>query len=661
MCADPRRAQTQCYHFHTPRELRIAARVEFGSTLPGSVSARLTLIRNQAELVGARVTWTLGHGLGAVLAALILITWPTTTALKLVVLLAGALVLLPWTVARLHRAQRGKWWTWAPLILGVSLLAWSLISALGSGAPWALSLYGWYGRDNGILMLLGVVILLATGGSLRKGEVSSALWWVVGAASLAAFVSVAQALGIDIFTNALGYGGASSLLGNPNFAAGFFAITTLIAAGLTLESGAPGGMRIVGGTATAVQVVGLMLATSQQGPVALVAGLIAGAILLGLSSSRRVLRLAAAAIGGLAVLGAVTLGALLLAGVGPLASALRTDTLAIRVEYWKASWATMMGLPAFGTGPDGLSRYIAEFRPESYVAMPSLGPSTRVDSAHNVALQLGATLGIVGLILWIAFAVSVTGLLVWLGWGWARRQDGGQPWLLATVGAAWVAYLAQSMVSIDMVVLLALGWTLAGMAVALARSGVPDPPDEQPTGRKAKAVDATRGHSVTLVAASAALGVLGAVIALPGYFAERTPTISTLEEAEQTLAGGMTPCPVRLIVLNSLAPQVDLPTYQGLARIAAGADPRCPPLTAIYADVALEAGDLPVADAQSVRAIEFDPLDYQAWLLRTRVLSAEGDSDGARRAYAEGVRLASLWPGSDLGAVESLAADLGLR
>lgn len=610
--------------------------------------------------MGTRASWTLGHGLGAVLAAVILITWPTTTALRLVVLLVGAMTLLPWTVDRLRRAQRGMRWTWAPLVLGLSLFAWSLISAIGSGAPWALSLYGWYGRDNGILMLLGVVILLATGASLRKGEVTSALWWVVGAASLAALVSIAQVLGVDIFTNPLGYGGANSLLGNPNFAAGFFAITTLIAAGLTLGSGSSAKTRIAGSAATVLQVLGLVLATSQQGPVALVAGLLAGAILVGLSSSRRVLRLAAAAIGGLAVLGAAALSALLLAGVGPLASILRTDTLAIRVEYWKASWATMMGLPAFGTGPDGLSRYIAQFRPESYVAMPGLGPSTRVDSAHNVALQLGATLGIVALILWIAFAVAVTGLLGWLAWGWARRQEGSRPWLLATVGAAWVAYLTQSLVSIDMVVLLALGWTLAGMAVALGRSGVPDPPGEPPTGSKRKVVVAPRGPSTTLIAASAAMGVLGAVIALPGYFAERTPTISSLEEAQQALAGGMTPCPVRLSLLNSLAPQVDLPTYQDLARIAAGADPRCPPLTAIYADVALEAGDLPVADAQSVRAIELDPLDYQAWLLRARVLSAEGDAEGARQAYGEAVRLAALWPGSDLGAVESMAADLGL-
>jgi O-antigen ligase len=593
-----------------------------------------------------------------VLAAVILITWPTTTALRLVVLLAGALALLPWTVDRLRRAERVAWWTWAPLMLGLSLVAWSLISAVGSGAPWALSLYGWYGRDNGLLMLLGVVTLLATGAALRKREVGTALWWVTGAASLAALVSVGQALGVDMFANPLGYGGANSLLGNPNFAAGFFAITTLVAAGLTL--GSSGKVRIVGGVAAALQVVGLVLATSQQGPAALVVGLIAGAVLVGLSSSRQVLRPVAAAIGGLAVVGAAVLGALLLAGGGPLAAILRTDTLAVRVEYWKASWATMLGLPAFGTGPDGLSRYIAEFRPESYVAAPGLGPATRVDSAHNVALQFGATLGLVGLILWIAFALSVTVLIVWLAWGWARRHEAGLPWLLVTVGAAWVAYLTQSLVSIDMVVLVALGWTLAGMAVALVRSAVADPLDCPPTGGKRKVAMSARRPETRLIAASVALGVLGAAIAVPGYLAERTPTVGTLEEAQQVLASGMTPCPVRLSVLNSLAPQVDLPTYQDLARIAAGADPRCPPLTAIYADVALEAGDLPVADAQSVRAIELDPLDYQAWLLRARVLSAEGDAEGARQAYGEAVRLAAVWPGSDLGAVESMAADLGL-
>ena len=591
------------------------------------------------------------------LAAVILITWPTTTALRLVVLLTGALVLLPWTVDRLVRAQRIWWWAWAPLVLGAALLIWSFISALGSGAPWALSLYGWYGRDNGILMLLGVFILLATGASLRKGEVRSALWWIVGAASVAALVSIAQALGVGLFTNPLAYEGANSLLGNPNFAAAFFAMTALISAGAALSSQSTRS-RLAGSLAAASQVLAMLLATSQQGPFALAAGMAAGAVLLGLSSSHTLVkRLTATLAAGLVVASSALIAAGL-AGAGPVAQLLRSDTLALRLEYWKASLATMLGVPVFGTGPDGLSRYIAEFRPESYVAL--LGPSTRVEAAHNIPLQFGATLGAVGLLLWIALALSVVALLAWSAWTWSSRSAPNLPWLLVTIGAAWTAYLAQAMVSIDMVVLMALGWTLAGLTVALSRSALPAASADQPIDKRPKSVPVVRKQSGALVGASAALGLLGVAITLPAYVAERTPAISTLEEAQQVLGGALTPCPTRLTVLNALSTQLDVTTYQELARTAVEIDPRCPPLSAIYADVALQGGDLAIANPQSLQAVELDPLDYQAWLLRSRVLSASGDGAGAQAAYEEAVRLAGLWPGSDQAYVEAIGAEIGL-
>lgn len=592
------------------------------------------------------------------LAADILITWPTTTALRLVVLLAGALVLLPWTVDRLRRVQRTPWWTWAPLVLGAALLIWSFISSLRSGAPWPLSVYGWYGRNNGILMLLGVLILLTTGASLRKGEVRSALWWIVGAASVAALVSIAQALGVGLFSNPLAYEGANTLLGNPNFAAAFFAMTALISAGATLSSQSTRS-RLAGSLAAALQVLGMLLATSQQGPLSLAIGMAAGAVLLGLSHGQtRVKRLTGILAAGLVVASSALIAAGL-AGAGPVAQILRSDTLALRLEYWKASLATMLGVPAFGTGPDGLSRYIAEFRPESYVAL--LGPTTRIDAAHNIPLQFGATLGIAGLMLWIAFALSVVVLLAWSAWTWPPRSGPSGPWLLVTVGAAWSAYLAQAMVSIDMVVLMALGWTLAGLTVALSRSATSAGPGDPPIGKSPQSRSEVRKQSGALVGAGAALGLLGVAITLPAYAAERTPAISSLEEALQVLGGALTPCPTRLTVINALGTQLDVTTFQKLTRTAVEVDPRCPPLTSIYADVALQAEDLAIASSQSLKAVELDPLDYQAWLLRSRVLYASGDSAGAQVAYDEAVRLAGLWPGSDQAYVDAIGAEIGLR
>ena len=381
-------------------------------------------------------------------------------------------------------------------------------------------------------------------------------------------------------------------------------------------------------------------------------------MLSGLSSGRPALQrttAVVAAVGVTAVAAVVIAG---LAGTGPVASLLRSDTLAIRMEYWKASLATTLGLPFFGSGPGGLSRHISEFRPESYIQ--ALGPNIRVDNAHNVALQAGATLGIPGFVLWVSFFLSVSALLIWVAWT-LRTRVGLSALYLAAAGGAWFAYLAQSMVSIDQVVLMALGWAIAGFIVSFARTPTPaDPSKPSTSGGHVRPGPAgpTRG---ALILASVALGALGLALTLPGYIAERTPEISSIEAARDTLSGPLTPCSTRLLVANELASQVDVATYQELVASAAAADARCPQITALHANVALVAGDLAEADRQSLLAVQLDPLDYQAWLIRAQVLNAKGDSAGAALAFQEGSRLAQLWPGSNKDFLKSVREEIGLE
>lgn len=180
-------------------------------------------------------------------------------------------------------------------------------------------------------------------------------------------------------------------------------------------------------------------------------------------------------------------GALLVASffaAGPLARLWSERTFDIRQEYWQSAINIMNGLPDFGSGPDGFSRYVAEYRPESYVEL--LGPTLRVSAAHNIALQFGAVLGWLGLILWIVLFVGTGVLLL------ARivRKPVASIGLTASVVGAFAAYFIQGMISIDMLPLLATGWLVAGLAMACAREPAPAAPPEPtvvPKTRKAKA------------------------------------------------------------------------------------------------------------------------------------------------------------------------------
>ena len=156
-------------------------------------------------------------------------------------------------------------------------------------------------------------------------------------------------------------------------------------------------------------------------------------------------------------------------GVGPLARLWADTGFTIRIEYWKGTLATFEALPIFGTGPDGLKRIMGQYRPESYVAL--LGEENKLDAAHNIVLHFAATIGVVGAFAWL---IVMIGALVLL----AHRVVRGpvaSPALAAAITGAFVAYLVQGMVSIDMLPLIAIGWTLAGIALAYSM------PDVSPT------------------------------------------------------------------------------------------------------------------------------------------------------------------------------------
>ena len=168
------------------------------------------------------------------------------------------------------------------------------------------------------------------------------------------------------------------------------------------------------------------------------------------------------------------------------------------LPYWASAINIMNALPIFGTGPDSFARYVAEYRPESYVEL--LGPVLRVSAAHNIALQFGATLGILGLLLWLVIMGSLVVLLLLR----AARAQIAPVMLVVGVGGAWTAYIVQGMVSIDMLPLLALGWLVTGLLVASLRRA-PAVVEHAPVKGKKSAgptpTAATRAPSTAVVAA----------------------------------------------------------------------------------------------------------------------------------------------------------------
>ena len=603
-------------------------------------------------------------GIVAVLAALAYfpgmadpLTYP-----KLMFLAGGGLLLAPWVITRWQAQGRPGWAVWVVCGSIVGILVWGLVSAIASGAPWPVSLFGWWGRGDGWLAWVGAAVLLLGAATLSTREAARTVTWLMGGGTIAALVGLIQFLGVS-FPEGAAEGQVTSLMGNTNFASGYFAMIGVLALGRAVTQAALW-QRIWGGVLFVILAFLAWETDSQQGPAALAAGVIIGGAAYAWLYRGKFRLYGLVAAGVVLILSAALLVASFFA-VGPLARLWSERTFDIRQEYWASAINIMNGLPIFGTGPDGFARYVAEFRPESYVEL--LGPVLRVSAAHNIALQFGAVIGWPGLILWIlAFGGASVFLLVRI----LRAPVASIGFTVAALGAL-VAYVIQGMVSIDMLPILTTGWIVAGLAVAAAREPKPiepEPEDDQPKTRRQKVEAAVKAKNVKAEATPVAALGIGAVLGLAGAIlvgvqmgaANAVQSVNSQEAALDFISNPLTPCPLRVNVtqqvIQQLPAEVSVPATYGATEL----DPRCAPMINFQSDVAVQQQDQSVAGPSTLDGVTFDPLLDYAWLLRSRYFLQAEDLDSAEAAADEAERVMALYPegAGDLAALKALRADI---
>jgi tetratricopeptide (TPR) repeat protein len=148
--------------------------------------------------------------------------------------------------------------------------------------------------------------------------------------------------------------------------------------------------------------------------------------------------------------------------IGPLKDVLYKGSVSIRGYYWRAGLEMIKSHPLFGVGSDRYGAYFKDYREPGYVL--NHGFDITSTNAHNVPIQIFATGGIfVG----VAY-LAIIGYVVYRGLITIKSSSGGQLVIVSGVFAAWVAYQAQSIVSIDNIGLSIWGWVLAGSVIGLS-------------------------------------------------------------------------------------------------------------------------------------------------------------------------------------------------
>ena len=576
--------------------------------------------------------WSLADGLGLTALVVLVVAWPGSgdpSAATALMLTVGALACLPFAIRRWRGSLRGL--ALLPLGGAAVLLAWGVISAFGSGNPWQVSVYGWLGRADGLLTLLAVASLLVAAASLGKDEIDRLVTWLLAAGAIVVIEAMGQLLGAT-YPPRSNYSGLSAALGNPNFFAATTAILGVLALGRALTSSRPPWQRWAAGGLFLGLAASSVLSESVQGPVALAIGVVGAGVAWSLQYRGRGGAIAWGLSATAVIAGLVGL-VLIVLQVGPFAAVRQAETIGYRQAYWEAAWRMMAGLPLFGSGPDGFSRQVAAFRTESYLAAP--GSTIRVSAAHDIPLQYGATMGVIGLLAWLALMVGTGVVLVR---GLLRGVD--QVWVSVSVAGAWVAYLAQAMISIDAPGLKALGWLMTGLAIAvgLQRSSTAGkPPTWMPW-------------------AAGALGLLAALAWMPAITATASAASQTsVQGASQDVVNPLVPCPVRQQTLTSLAQALPPADLAPIAQAALDVDPRCAAMAPLVGEILLQAGDLEGAQRAAEIAVETDPLAPSSWLVLSLALRQAGDQAGADQALEEAKRLAAIDPSDTLD--QALAAD----
>jgi O-antigen ligase len=393
-----------------------------------------------------------------------------------------------------------------PLILIASFLAWQLIVILVSGGEILQQIFGTTGRNTGLITYLAFSILFVVS---IAGSSSSFLnrfllvSLVVGVASLG--YGLVQALGGDPFDWNNPYSPVFGFLGNPNFQSSLLGILGSVVFAQLLSSSIKYQIKGAYLVYLLLTVYVIRETASQQGFLVL---LIGSSISLGIFVYQRSKALGYSYL-GLALVGfvAVLVGTL---NKGPLASLLYKDSVTYRGDYWSAGWKMTLDNPIFGVGLDSYGDWYRRSR--SIEATLRRGPEIVSNAAHNVFLDFSSYGGFPLVFLYMA----LMGLVVVSAVKVIKRSQGFNAGFIGLFGG-WVAFQAQSIISINQIGLALWGWVLSGLIIGYEiNTRNTESTEEKKSAKKiTKGIDTSAGTTLSMFAGL----VIGVLIGMPPYLA----------------------------------------------------------------------------------------------------------------------------------------------
>jgi len=479
-------------------------------------------------------------------------------------------------------------------ITSVGFIAWMSLVLFVSGAPMNQQIWGVFGRNNGYLGYLCLVIILLATAMIQQKVFYHKLVDVLVLTSVPMTVyAMFQIAGRDPIS--WSQMAPFATLGNINFSSAFFGLASICASVLAFTPNQNPFLRISLLVMVSVDLFIILETGSIQGFMIYIAGMgFVGFFLVRAYKPLRVLQIPYLLLGFMGF----SLTALALNNVGPLARFVFGDTILFRFDYWYAGWAMTLKNPIFGVGLDSYGDWYREVRGE--IATLRTTPDRITNTAHNIYLDISASGGFP----LIAAYIVLLGYALRAAWRLMRRDEAFNPYFVALF-STWIAYLIQAAISINQIGVGIWGWLFTGALIGYeiaTRDG-----STVRTDRKSKI------ESQQLPASVALLGIAGVGV---GFLVAFVPFNADAKFKEALQSGNPVEQFTQAKALGATAYHMELAL-----------------------DAAIKANDEPLAAEIVDELLSRYPRDFMGWQVR-QVLATVSPEE-RERAYA---RLQELDP-----------------
>jgi len=421
-----------------------------------------------------------------------------------------------------------KWF----LILATAFIIQMTLVLLFSNAPFNQQFYGMNGRNTGALAYFAL-ICLAIGAALiaKTSYIEKVVYALLGTGLLTIGYGFLQTTGNDPVKWNNPYNSMLGFLGNPNFSSSFLGITSVAAVALGLKVNARISLRISSVVYILLALYLIIKSQSQQGVLVFAAGT-AIVLYLFISShsvlSKPIFRFAYLGFGSIA-------GVIVIMGTlnqGPLGDILYKVSVRQRGFYWRAAWEMMTANPIFGVGIDSFGDWYFPLRSANAAFFTAV---TQSNSAHSIFLDLGSGGGFPLYLINVSLAV----LTFIVGVKYLMRNKEFN-WAFAAIFGAWIAYEAQSVISINQLGVGVWGWTLMGLIVGMEFNSRNKSADIEPINNQNRGRIVRKTKEKNFISSPQTLGAViglafGLMIALPNFTADRNYRVATATADAQTL------------------------------------------------------------------------------------------------------------------------------